>query len=640
MLREMKDCRCFKNNKINVKYWLILLIFVISQITFVFYSKPYIVNGDEKVYKEIAQDIFYGNPVSSFHYPFLYPAILAPGLICKQHFLWAMLCINIVIKVIGLGVIYVLLKKLLPSGRILAVVIMIACTPGYFVFSRLLLSENLSVPLLLIAVLYHMVFRRVKISDEIRNKGRVWFTIGAALLSLSLFWTKYLMLVLLPIFCLYWCTACLNREKKSTVRYFVWDGIVYVSTVCIFIGLYFLLYAARTGAEPTFELLKATMGFATKAGPESTGYALLPSGRWIICYLAYAILGNVLIVTHIIGRTDIQKLRAFKGHFYFIISLAVMLIFVSARHSTLVYYNEGGQMVKLLGRYITYITPLSVVVWAFLVDKTEANRTSKWRGRIAFLYGTAAIWIPYLILYRRKLWNPNEDWLSGCRGLENIGYLEWGALLCVTTGVCVLVVALAKRHLAVMIICVAMLAHSVAAMGTWEKNNYMMGYAELMEDFLQAHQGERLYVYCNDSLNYVEALQMASFYNVDGRYDGVAVIPVVWYESPMLLDDSIPLYFMLNIENETVFWQWDASAFEEKGMNVTVEVTDDRIHLSYEGNPNSICVFQGLIQPVVCRDGKVEIDLEETEPSEGSLDITIYDLEKLKKFHYIGAVQR
>lgn len=87
MLREI---RCFKNSKINVKYWVLLLIFVISQIAFVFYSKPYIVNGDEKVYKQIAQDIFYGNPVSSFHYPFLYPAILAPGLMCKQHFLWAM----------------------------------------------------------------------------------------------------------------------------------------------------------------------------------------------------------------------------------------------------------------------------------------------------------------------------------------------------------------------------------------------------------------------------------------------------------------------------------------------------------------------------------------------------------------------
>ena len=638
MLREI---RCFKNSKINVKYWVLLLIFVISQIAFVFYSKPYIVNGDEKVYKQIAQDIFYGNPVSSFHYPFLYPAILAPGLMCKQHFLWAMLCINIVIKAIGLGVIYVLLRKLLPSGRILAVTIMIACTPGYFVFSRLLLSENLSVPLSLITALYHMIFRREKISDENKNKGRVRFTIGAALLSLSLFWTKYLMLVLLPIFCLYWCTACLNREKKSTVRYFVWDGIVYVSTVCIFIGLYFLLYAARTEAEPTFELLKATMGFATKAGPESTGYALLPSGRWIICYLAYAILGNVLIVAHIIGRADYPKLCAFKGHFYFIISLVVMLIFVSARHSTLVYYNEGGQMVKLLGRYITYITPLTVVVWGFLVDKAEAGRTSKWRGGIAFLYGMAAIWIPYLILYKRKLWNPNEDWLNGCRGLENIGYLEWGALLCVITSVCVFIIALTKRSLAVILMCAVMLTHSVAAMGAWEKNNYMMGYAELMEDFLQIHSNEQLYICCNDSLNYVEALQMTSFYNVDGRYNGIAVIPIVWYELPIRLDDSIPLYFMLNIENQVVFWQWNAWAFEEKEMDIVVEwMDDDRIHLSYEGDPNSICVFQGLIQPVECRNGKVEIYLDGTELADEGLEITIYDLEKLQSFHYMGAIQR
>ena len=298
-------------------------------------------------------------------------------------------------------------------------------------------------------------------------------------------------------------------------------------------------------------------------------------------------------------------------------------------------------MVKLLGRSITYITPLSVVVWAFLVDKTEAGRTSKWRGGIAFLYGMAAIWIPYLILYRRKLWNPNEDWLNGCRGLENIGYLEWGALLCVITSVCVFIIALTKRSLAVILMCAVMLTHSVVAMGTWKKNNYMMGYAELMEDFLQDHQKEQLYVYCNDSLNYVEALQMASFYNVDGRYNGVAVIPVVWYESPILLDDSIPLYFMLNIEDETVFWQWDASAFGEKEMDIVVERTDDgRIHLSYEGDPNSICVFQELIQPVECRDGKVEIYLDGTELSDESLEITIYDLEKLQSFHYMGAIQR
>lgn len=74
-----------------------------------------------------------------------------------------MLAVNILFKGACLLIIWRLLKKNTHETRALYVLILIAFSPIYFLYSRLLMAENLACPLLIISVLYHEHYRNAAI---------------------------------------------------------------------------------------------------------------------------------------------------------------------------------------------------------------------------------------------------------------------------------------------------------------------------------------------------------------------------------------------------------------------------------------------------------------------------------------------
>lgn len=102
------------------------------------------------------------------------------------------------------------IKKVTDEERAFFILIIIAFSPIYFCYSRILFAENLACPLLIINLLYHKAYRKRLIDENISWRCRFYYCAIAALLSLGLYWTKYLMLVTLPIFCLFWCLVLLD----------------------------------------------------------------------------------------------------------------------------------------------------------------------------------------------------------------------------------------------------------------------------------------------------------------------------------------------------------------------------------------------------------------------------------------------
>ena len=106
-----------------------------------------------------------------------------------------------------------------------------------------------------------------------------------------------------------------------------------------------------------------SLGFSSGSGPENTGYKMLPQMKWIICYTAYPFLQAGIIVGENlkIRWKDIPK--SIRENIIFLRIISLLLIFVAARHSSLVDYNADG-MLKLLGRYVTYIVLIEIIIYA------------------------------------------------------------------------------------------------------------------------------------------------------------------------------------------------------------------------------------------------------------------------------------
>ena len=350
--------------KINKLSYFVVASFAILQTIYCFLPHPMISMGDEVVYSQIARDIFDLQPVSTFHYPFIYPLVLSVGYLAGENFYDAFIIINILCKTVMLMVIIRMLDGLVSEKSKFWVILMIAACPIVFFWSKYIMSENIMALLLVISVLFYI---KNEGSDSWRK------TIIAAMLGLMLYWTKYLAFVLLPIFFLYWCgyfkllnvKTYAKENAAITVNDIFHKSIIYIVTLFAAITGYALIWCKWSMQPFTFDVLKDSMGFLTGSGPEQSGYFLMPEARWIIAYLCYAIMLVLLPASAFFYRKYHYER---KNVFTFILLIALTLIFVAARHST--FGGEiDGRMFKLVARYVEYLPLLVIIAWSVIADR-------------------------------------------------------------------------------------------------------------------------------------------------------------------------------------------------------------------------------------------------------------------------------
>lgn len=171
----------------RIPYESCIIIYFFLQLIYVYAKGTCVSVSDEYTYKQIAMDIFQGEAVSSFHYPFVYPFILSLSFYFGDAFYNVMLFENILLKTILLAVIFKMLASVVENREDRGLVLtLIAFSPSYFLYSDWIMAENLFSPLLLITILYYISRRNIMISDTIALKNKLSSSAIAGALAVAL----------------------------------------------------------------------------------------------------------------------------------------------------------------------------------------------------------------------------------------------------------------------------------------------------------------------------------------------------------------------------------------------------------------------------------------------------------------------
>lgn len=633
----------------RLKLFLFGIVWLVLQGILVFYKTPIGFISDEVLYKRIADSLFHFQPAISWHYPILYPLLISPGLFFNTYFYEAMVMINIIFKGLCLIVIWKLLRRETDNERAFYILILIGFSPIYFLYSRVLFAENLACPLLIINFLYHESFRKKLLSDDISTKKKLGFTVIASLLSLALFWTKYLMLITLPVFCLCWCSVYL-REKSAVwikVKKFMGTAILYTLMVLVCILGYAFCYAVRTGMPLTLETITGTMGFGIGSGPANNGYAITVEAKWLLSYALYALLGAVPIIAGIIVMTGRRCLNNNKAMITLGAILILALVYISARHSTYVDYNAGGKMMNLCGRYVAYATPILAICWLRTYINTAKNKLKiVWGGAI----GIILVWVSYILLYVTSPGvEQSASWLTGLRAADNAGFTNLGISLCIIYCICIFIICISNYKSAAVIISILMCVHSFAAIFTCEKyhtRDYM--YSAMAKEFFDRYQDDTAIILCTEALDYTYLSGQKLFYQTGDRLDYVSVMTVTDMEQPMYFAGDEQNYFFVvdadltdkkiyeenkdlyegSIEQNKLFLKWDSSRFAEGDISADMKLLgDNQVQFSCRGDAGTIFICGTYILPAIIAEGQAVVTVDKNALTEDM--IYIFDMGSL-----------
>lgn len=632
----------------------IIFIWFILQLIYVFAKEPCVSVSDEYTYKQIALDIFNGNAVSSFHYPFVYPLVLSVSFIFGKKFYYAMLLINILLKAIFLGIILKLLSDFIENIQNRKLILtLIAFSPSYFFYSDWLMAENLFAPLLVITILWYAKNQKTLVDSQIMLRTKLLYSAIAGFLAVILYETKYLSIILIPIWFVFWFSPYVLNKNKKLLRQGMVCIVGYGLTILIVLGAVVLIYCIKSGQIINVDIIKSSLGFKSGSGPENTHYKMVPEIKWIICYLAYVFLSSGLVFGENIKNYDIPK--NVKANIVFIRMISIGLIFVAARHSSFIDYNEGGKMLKLLGRYVAYIALNEIIVYAVCIEhsnvlkRREKNNVVRKLLNIVILIACTVF--SYEILYNEVLYKHENDWLFSLRGLENIAFLKLGSLFVGLISIAIIVTQIwGKRSLLVcwLLFSACNIFCSVNASDFYSENH---NYIRTTQKLIEQYGDMDVSVYSTDEQKYIGSMQNYAFLLYKPMNAEMWFLQAGFSEYPMGLSLDRVNFFTINkdevdmkkynsISNNIVedsqsnilYLKFDESDFEKQTNCDEIEILrgDREIRVSCKEKPsNIILVLDGQILPYEYIDGYCiyKFDKEVTNSEDSSL--VLYNFKNL-----------
>jgi hypothetical protein len=590
----------------------------------VFTWKPVYLVYDELLYKELALDILHLKPLQSYMYPPLYSLMISPGFMMGDYFYEGILACNILGKAVGLYIIYCLLIRISDEHTSALALCMIGFSPIYFIYSRYILAENLFAPILIITILYYIIYR-----DEVLACGgvkrRVCLTCGAIALATGLFWTKYLAIVLFPVFCIYW-SGIFKRLPKGMKKGLLRAIIFTFCVISLFISYGYL--CAKIHNE-IFDItyLKQTMGFGFGSGPELTGYRMLPEFKWIICYTLYSFLCAVFPVTICFANYNKESIKKVIYKIGFIIIVMIMFIFVAARHSSVVHYNADGVMLKLLGRYVSYSCVLALIIWVLL--NGEKGYISKKAYKIVGIFCINVLLIvSYFVLYRGVIWKTEKGWLDGVRGVEQTVLIDYGMPFLILSGIMIcLIIGIYPRSRVVTVgtvVALFLFCDYHALSNSYGHNKELADYTMETKMFLDVHGDDDSVLLCESAENYNYANQRKDFYRINNDDFSLTIIPIVYEVNGRLTEfseentyielraDEIDseVYSALGADlSKTIFFiKWEKNIFSSADFDYEiVKGKDSQIGLRYRDEGKSILMYGNYIINPLVHDGEYSI---------------------------------
>lgn len=342
---------------------LVLIKHLLSSITF----GPQILS-DELIYRIDAEKIFHGELFSTTHYPPLYPLLLSVAFFSKDHWYEWMMYINVLLSSLILIPVWLISLRFLPRAASLAVVIIAALSAFHIYYPRLIMSENLHVPLFSLSI-----FLLLNTDREAKMKGIINNTLFGVSMALG-YLTKYLYLVAIPALILLWWSKPFFNDEHEKRRIIAASRLVDFFAICsgfILIYLPWLIYVYSSGVPVT-----QGMGteFVRSGIPDYANWRSL--ALWITFYISYSFLAlapYLLVFSLYLFMLLSGSIKNDRQETFFLIIvvlLSAVFLATGIQHSWRAGYNYPVPQ-KIMGRYVMHLMPLWLIVFMIALNKIK-----------------------------------------------------------------------------------------------------------------------------------------------------------------------------------------------------------------------------------------------------------------------------
>ncbi len=361
-----------------------------------------IIYDDELLYKSMAENLFNVEPIVTTHSPPLYPVALVPAFFFKSEWYSCMLLINAIISSALIIPLWFIAKDLLPR-RLAYASILIACLwPFHWAYSRVLMSENLFLPLFLVSILILIKTEQKEVEKQIGLHALLGCCMALAYL------TRYLYLIAIPVIVFIWLILPLfHTELRWRFIFNRWRVRQFFAIILGFTITYlpWLIYTHVSGFSTAqamgFEFISSVKGFST----------LESLGLWTVIYWAYfnIFLGPCLfffiLSLFLLLITKMQPNRNEAVFMILTVLLSLLFLAVSIQHSWRASYNYPFPN-RIMGRYLIQLWPLYLLTF-FVVLHRIISEIHRFRWPVVIFSAGISIFLQGLgrkVLFDQPTW--------------------------------------------------------------------------------------------------------------------------------------------------------------------------------------------------------------------------------------------
>lgn len=419
---------------------------------------------DELLYREGAEALAVFGNYPSGQYPFLYPLLMAPAYATGTGY-EGMFAINVVASTLLVPACW-LLARAIGLRPAWPAALLAAAMPLHFLYPTQILSENLFVPLFVLATWYTI---RAKPAGPVAA-----FAFG--LLLASLFLVKYLALPAVPLLWAFWLMGRVAGRVQADDRT-IRSGAAWSAAAILLATGAWLAYA-RTHGIATAEAFGANVS-GLNAGDLITPAAVV---TWATAYLACLVLvaGAFLprLAESLVAYLH-APVRDFREHPQARLVLLTLLLaggywLVCVQHSA---GGVGNYPVpqRVVVRYMMHLAPLFMTLGLAFTLRPFRPVTWPWVAT-ATAAGVALLWISHGILYGDMVWDF-PDWFATIPlySTDILAYQDTETLRTLLIVAAASAIAYLHRTLAIAWVASVLLLVAFATMSVHERNTRHVG---------------------------------------------------------------------------------------------------------------------------------------------------------------------
>jgi hypothetical protein len=388
------------------KEWgIVALCFVISigfKVYWVWNSPGPWLFFDEYYYKQASYNLFflgkyYVDGGLFTQYPPLYSLIIAPAFLFGDNWYKAILIINSIVSSISVFFIYSISRKFLSKTDSIICVILCAILPYNLIFTRMVMSENLFVPLFLSAFIEFFV-------DE--AQGSKWRLLANGILLGLCFLTKYLFLFFIPIFVIADLLSYLLDKNFRGHRHIreMFSRIIYIGIGFLLTLTPWYIYCISNGS-----------GFLDPLGGNIQGISSTQQtfifDKGIIIWLFANVLLLILsispylssILTFSYSGGKIRKEHTIISFAFLMIFIMTLVVSVTSNN----YFKSSSGGAYFDERYWLPILVLLPFISFLSLKYVNSKPIRFWQSITIFLISSFIICLSYLMLVTKTMWQES-----------------------------------------------------------------------------------------------------------------------------------------------------------------------------------------------------------------------------------------